>query len=190
MLETRFLCGDYALYQEFESAVEKRLVKKQVGRFIREKLEESRARHASFGGSVYLLEPDVKEGQGGLRDIHTARWIARASQGAKNFDELVRNGVVSAADVAKLKDAQDFLLRVRNQLHFSTGKHQDQLTFEEQEKAAAALGFAGEGTLKDVEIFMRAYYLHACRNSTFVHAHRAPLARLFPAIFFRPCGVL
>jgi [protein-PII] uridylyltransferase len=132
-----------------------------VSRFIREKLDESRSRHASFGGSVYLLEPDVKEGQGGLRDIHTARWIARASQGAKNFDELVRNGIVNAADVAKLKDAQDFLLRVRNQLHFSTGKHQDQLTFEEREKAAAALGFTGEGTLKEVEVFMRAYYLHA-----------------------------
>jgi [protein-PII] uridylyltransferase len=137
-------------------------------------LEETRARHAGFGGSVYLLEPDVKEGQGGLRDIHTARWIARATQGAKNFAELARNGIVSAADVAKLKDAQDFLLRVRNQLHFSTGKHQDQLTFEEQEKAAAALGFAGEGTLRDVEVFMRAYYLHAAevqRLSTLI-VHR------------------
>ncbi|HSK29573.1 MAG TPA: HD domain-containing protein, partial [Candidatus Limnocylindria bacterium] len=161
LLDTRFLCGDYALYEEFQTAVEKRLVKKQVGRFIREKLEESRARHAGFGGSVYLLEPDVKEGQGGLRDIHTARWIARVSQGAKSFDELARNGIVNAADVANLRDAQDFLLRVRNQLHFSTGKHQDQLTFEEREKAAAALGFAGEGTLKAVEVFMRAYYLHA-----------------------------
>ena len=174
LLEIRFLCGDYALYKEFESAVEKRLVKKQVGRFIREKLEESRARHANFGGSVYLLDPDVKEGQGGLRDIHTARWIARASQGAKNFDQLVRNGIVSAADVAKLNAAGDFLLRVRNQLHFSTGKHQDQLTFEEREKAAAALGFAGEGTLKDVEVFMRSYYLHAAeiqRLSTLI-VHR------------------
>ncbi|HEX2226411.1 MAG TPA: [protein-PII] uridylyltransferase, partial [Candidatus Binatia bacterium] len=161
LLETRFLCGDSVLYQEFESAVEKRLIKKQVGRFIREKLEESRARHASFGGSVYLLEPDVKEGQGGLRDIHTARWIARTGLGAKNFDQLARERIVSAADLAKLRDAQDFLLRVRNQLHFSTGKHQDQLTFEEQEKAAAALGFSGEGTLKDVEVFMRAYYLQA-----------------------------
>ena len=67
----------------------------------------------------------------------------------------------SAADVAKLKDSHDFLLRVRNELHFSTGKHQDQLTFEEQEKAAAALGFQGEGSLKAVEVFMRAYYRHA-----------------------------
>jgi [protein-PII] uridylyltransferase len=173
LLETRLLCGDAVLYQTFETAVEKRLVRKQVSRFIREKLEESRARHARFGGSVYLLEPDVKDGQGGLRDIHTARWIARASQGAKNFDDLARSGMVTRSDVAKLQDAHDFLLRVRNQLHFSTGKHHDQLTFEEQEKAAAALGFAGEGTLKDVEVFMRAYYLHAAEiqrlYALFVH---------------------
>jgi [protein-PII] uridylyltransferase len=182
LLETRFLCGDYALYQEFESAVEKRLVKKHVGRFIREKLEETRARHAGFGGSVYLLEPDVKEGQGGLRDIHTARWIARAVQNAKTFDELARNRIVSAADVAKLREARDFLLRVRNQLHFSTGKHQDQLTFEEREKAAAALGFAGEGTLKSVEVFMRAYYLHAAevqRLSTLIVHRLHDCSRLF-----------
>jgi [protein-PII] uridylyltransferase len=161
LLDTRFLCGDYALYGEFEKAVERRLVKKRVSRFVQEKLDESRARHASYGGSVYLLEPDVKEGEGGLRDIHTTRWIARVSQGAKSLDEIVRHGMVSAADVAELKEAQDFLLRVRNQLHFSTGKHHDQLTFDEQEKAAAALGFAGEGVLKAVEVFMRAYYLHA-----------------------------
>jgi [protein-PII] uridylyltransferase len=161
LLDTRFLCGDYALYGEFENAVERRLVKRRVSRFVQEKLDESRARHAGYGGSVYLLEPDVKEGEGGLRDIHTARWIARVSQGAKSLDEIVRIGLVSAADVAELKQAQDFLLRVRNQLHFSTGKHHDQLTFDEQEKAATALGFAGEGALKAVEVFMRAYYLHA-----------------------------
>jgi [protein-PII] uridylyltransferase len=164
LLDARFLCGDYALFGEFEKAAEKRLVKRRVGRFIQDKIEESRARHERFGGSVYLLEPDVKEGEGGLRDIHTARWVARVSQGARNFDELVRDGIVRAADVARLREAQDFLLRVRNQLHFSTGAHHDQLTFEEQEKACAALGFAGEGALKPVEVFMRAYYLHAAEN--------------------------
>jgi [protein-PII] uridylyltransferase len=174
MLDTRFLCGDYALFGEFEKAAEKRLVKRRIGRFIQDKIAESRARHASYGGSVYLLEPDVKEGEGGLRDIHTARWIARVSRGARSLDDLVHDGMVSAADVAKLREAQDFLLRVRNQLHFSTGKHHDQLTFEEQEKAAAALGFIGEGTLKPVEVFMRAYYLHAAeiqRLSTLI-VHR------------------
>jgi len=161
LLDTRFLCGDYALYGEFERTVEKRLIKKRVGHFLQQKIEESRVRHADYGASVYLLEPDVKEGAGGLRDIHTARWIGRVAQGARTLDELTRGGMLSPEDAAKLKESQDFLLRVRNQLHFSAGKHQDQLTFEEQEKAAAALNFLGEGTLKAVEIFMRTYYLHA-----------------------------
>jgi [protein-PII] uridylyltransferase len=174
MLDARFLCGDYALFGDFEKTAEKRLVKRRVGRFIQDKIEESCARHARFGGSVYLLEPDVKEGEGGLRDIHTARWIARVCHGATSFEELARDGIVRATDVARLKEAQDFLLRVRNQLHFSTGAHHDQLTFEEQERAAAALGFTGEGTLKPVEVFMRAYYLHAAeiqRLSTLI-VHR------------------
>src|SRR5262245_62647777 len=133
LLDARYLCGHYELYQEFDKAVESRLVKKRVNRFVQEKLVENRLRHESYGGAVYLLEPDVKDGEGGLRDIHTARWIARVKTGAKDLDTLAPRGLVSSTDVAKLKVSQDFLLRVRNELHFSTGKHQDQLTFEEQE---------------------------------------------------------
>ena len=161
LLDARFLCGDYALYEDFEKRIESRLVKKGLKRFIREKLEENRARHEQFGGSVYLLEPDVKEGEGGLRDIQTARWIARAKLKVKDLDGLALAGIVDSADIAQLKESQDFLLRVRNELHFSTGKHQDQLTFEHQEKVSEALGFEGEGTLRGVEVFMRCYYLHA-----------------------------
>jgi [protein-PII] uridylyltransferase len=161
LLDARFLCGDTALFAEFEKTAERRLIKRRTGRFVQEKIEESRTRHERFGGSVYLLEPDVKEGEGGLRDIHTARWIGRVCHGARSLDELARDGIVRPADVAHLKDAQDFLLRVRNQLHFSADAHQDQLTFEEQEKAAAVLGFVGDGALKPVEVFMRGYYLHA-----------------------------
>lgn len=163
LLDARFLCGDYGLYGTFEKSVASRLVKRGVGRFIREKLSETRARHAEFGGSVYLLEPEVKEGEGGLRDIQTARWIARAKLDVKDLDALARNGIVNASDIANLKESQDFLLRVRNELHFSTGKHNDQLTFEQQEKVSSALGFEGEGTLRGVEVFMRSYYLHAAR---------------------------
>lgn len=165
LLDARYLCGAYALYGELEQAVESRLVKRRVNRFVQEKLEENRARHASYGGSVYLLEPDVKDGEGGLRDIHTARWIARVKANARDLDALASKGLVASADVAKLKSSQDFLLRVRNELHFSAGKHQDQLTFEEQEKVSRALGFEGEGTLKGVEVFMRTYYLHAAQIS-------------------------
>ncbi|MGB7948614.1 MAG: [protein-PII] uridylyltransferase [Candidatus Binatia bacterium] len=163
LLDARYLCGNYDLYLEFSKAVENRLVRKRVHRFVQEKLEENRLRHESYGGSVYLLEPDVKDGEGGLRDLHTARWIGRVKVGAKDLEGLALKGIIGSSDVAKLTASQDFLLRVRNELHFSTGKHQDQLTFEEQEKVSQALGFEGEGTLKAVEVFMRHYYLHAAQ---------------------------
>ena len=163
LLDARFLCGDFPLYEDFEKKVESRLVKNGVKRFIREKLEETRLRHEQFGGSVYLLEPDVKEGEGGLRDLQTARWIARAGLKVKDLDTLALNGIVGVDDIAQLKESQDFLLKVRNELHFATGKHQDQLTFEHQEKVSSALGFEGEGGLRGVEVFMRSYYLHAAQ---------------------------
>ncbi len=165
LLDARYLCGDCALYEEFEQATTSRLVHRRAGRFLREKLAESRARHDQYGGSVYLLEPDVKEGEGGLRDIHTARWIAQVKLKTRDLHELVLNGMITDADLTGLKESQNFLLRVRNELHFSSGKHQDQLTFEEQEKVSHALGFQGEGTLKAVEVFMRTYYLHATQVS-------------------------
>src|SRR5687767_3835741 len=163
LLDARFLCGDFALFQEFEKKVEPRLVKTGIQRFIREKLEENRARHAQYGGSVYLLEPEVKEGEGGLRDIQTARWIARARLKAKDLEVLALGGIVGSTDIANLKESQDFLLRVRNELHFATGRHQDQLTFEQQEKVSVALGFEGEEGLRGVEVFMRSYYIHAAQ---------------------------
>ena len=165
LLDSRFLCGDHGLYAEFDSAIESRLVKRRVNRFIRQKLAENRSRHESYGGSVYLLEPDVKEGEGGLRDIHTARWIGRVKLDARGLDELAVDGLISSDDIAKLKAAQEFLLRIRNELHFSAGKHRDQLTFDEQEKVSKALGYEGEGSLKAVEVFMRQYYLQASEIS-------------------------
>ena len=77
LLDSRYVCGDLTLYNEFEKAVQSRLARKRVNGFVGEKLAENDARHAGYGGSVYLLEPDVKESEGGLRDIHTARWMAR-----------------------------------------------------------------------------------------------------------------
>jgi len=165
LLDSRYVCGDLSLYNEFEKAVQSRLARKRVNGFVGEKLAENHARHAGYGGSVYLLEPDVKESEGGLRDIHTARWMARVKAQVRDLDELAAKGIISAADIAKLKGSHDFLLRVRNELHFSTGKHQDQLTFEEQEKVSRALGFQGEGSLKAVEVCMSHYYRHASEIS-------------------------
>ena len=165
LLDARYLCGDQALQAEFKKAVEDHLVRKNQDRFIREKLEESRQRHERYGGSVYLLEPDIKESEGGLRDIHAALWIGKLKHRIHDLDDLPRHGVIGEKDLAELKAAQDFLWRARNELHFTSKKHQDQLTFEEQEIVARALGFTDSDGAKGVEAFMRSYYLHASQVS-------------------------
>ena len=124
---------------------------------------------------MFLLEPDVKEGQGGLRDIHTAMWIARIKSDVAGLDELSRKGLLTSRDAAALRDARDFLWRTRNELHFQAGRHQDRLTFESQEQVAQGLGFEREERLSEVETFMRSYYLHAGEVSrlTSLVIHRA-----------------
>ncbi|MGH7767529.1 MAG: [protein-PII] uridylyltransferase [Candidatus Binatia bacterium] len=165
LLDSRYLCGDEALYAEFDKAVEDTLARKHGDRFIREKLAESRERHERYGGSVYLLEPDIKESEGGLRDIHAALWIAKMKLGIRRLDDLAGRGVINDGDLAALKTARDFIWRIRNELHFHSKKHQDQLTFEEQEMVAEALGYRDNGRVKGVEAFMRAYYLEASQIS-------------------------
>jgi [protein-PII] uridylyltransferase len=165
LLDARFLCGDEALYAEFDKAVGDYLTTKNGEQFIREKLAESEERHERYGGSVYLLEPDIKESEGGLRDIHTALWIGKMKLRIRAVEDFARHGVIQAADLEALKSARDFLWRVRNELHFHSRKHQDQLTFEEQEIVARSLGFTDNGKMKGVEGFMRRYYLEASEIS-------------------------
>lgn len=165
LLDARYLCGEAALSGELEKAVEEQLVQRSGEAFIREKLEDNRTRHERYGGSVYLLEPEIKEGEGGLRDIHTALWIARVKRNVRRMEGLADSGILSARELEELITSQDFLLRVRNELHFLTGKHQDQLTFELQERIAPELGFGDEGKVRAVEAFMRSYYLHAAQVS-------------------------
>ena len=175
MTDARYLCGDRELYENFEKAVKECFVGGNGERYIRRKLEESRGRREHFGGSVYLLEPDIKEGEGGLRDIHTALWISKVKWGVKDLNELEIKEVLSHKDLSQLKRSQDFLWQIRNELHFASGNHQDQLTFEAQERVAAALGFKDDRTVKGVEFFMRNYYLHAAQISRMAStvSHRA-----------------
>jgi len=167
LLDARFLCGDEALYAEFATAMERDVLKRNVARFFTEKLAENRERHTRFGDSVYLLEPQLKEGEGGLRDLHTAMWMAKVKFKTNSVAELVCKGIITEREREELEAARDFLFHVRNALHFMAGKHQDQLTFEYQERIAAELGFAASATLKGVEVFMRTYYLHAATINRF-----------------------
>jgi [protein-PII] uridylyltransferase len=160
LIDARLLCGDETLYRDFEKTLETNILQKGKARFIKEKLEERRARHSRSGGSVYVLEPMIKDGVGGLRDIHTVLWIAKARYRISDWADLRQRGIVTAKELSLLFAARDFLLRARNELHFQFGKHQDQLSFDIQEEIAKALGFRDTPRGRGVEAFMKVYYLH------------------------------
>jgi [protein-PII] uridylyltransferase len=161
LLDARYLAGDLALYREFEGAMEAEVLKKGATRFYREKLEESRERHHKYGDSVYVLEPQLKDGPGGLRDIHTAMWLAKVKYKVKSVRDLVVKGVINDRELLDIEASQDFLFRVRNALHFLADAHQDQLTFEFQDPIAAELGFGAGGARRAVVDFMKTYFVHA-----------------------------
>lgn len=161
ILDARYLAGDRTLFEELEKLLPGEVLNRTQPKFFRAKLKESRDRHARFGDSVYLLEPHLKEGEGGLRDLHTALWIAKVKYKIHSLDELVHKAIIGEAELAEVASARDFLWRVRNSLHFLSGRHFDQLTFEYQERIAPLLGFKAEDTLGADASLMRAYYRHA-----------------------------
>lgn len=118
------------------------------------------ARQERFGGSLYLLEPEVKLGRGGLRDYDVAYWAGRARWGARSWQELVEQQVLLEREVHELARSHEFLWRVRNALHIRAGRRHDRLTFSDQEEIAVGLGYKDHVTLA-VEQFMQHYYQHA-----------------------------
>ncbi len=160
LLDARLICGDPSVYLEFRTAAKRDLVGKRGAQFIRDKLAEHADRHRRYGDSVYLLQPHLKEGAGGLRDVHTALWVAKVKFKIERLRDLVTLGVITERERAEFDASQDFHWRVRNALHFLTGTHQDQLRFEDQEAVAAQCD-DGPPAARSVEGFMRRYYLHA-----------------------------
>ncbi|MGO9449448.1 MAG: [protein-PII] uridylyltransferase [Candidatus Binataceae bacterium] len=161
LLDARYLAGDEKLYADLDKLLIDEVLNRNQQKFFKIKLEESRERHAQYGDSIYLLEPQIKEGEGGLRDLHTAMWLAAVKYKVHSLGELVQKAVITDVELAEVRAARDFLWRVRNSLHFVTGRHFDQLTFEMQERIEPMLG------LKPIEgqtagsALMRAYYQHA-----------------------------
>jgi [protein-PII] uridylyltransferase len=172
LIDARYVCGDGVLGEDLERALDREIKPRATQKFFREKLLESENRHHQYGDSVYLLEPQIKEGAGGLRDLHTALWVAKIKFKVSSLRELAVKGVMSAGEIAELEEARAFLFRVRNSLHFLTGMHQDQLTFEAQEIVAENLGYRAEegDPMKAVEVFLKDYYLHASTVTRFSQA--------------------
>jgi [protein-PII] uridylyltransferase len=161
LLDGRFLCGSTELGAQFTEACQDVLASRDIQAFIDEKLLESRERHAHLGGSVFLLEPNVKDGQGGLRDLHTLVWIGRMLRGVLSLEGFADTGLTSESEQRELMSAYEFLLRVRHSLHFMARFKQDKLSFESQEKIAEQFGYRPGETHSAVDLFMRDYYSYA-----------------------------
>lgn len=161
ILEARFLWGDTALFDDLEARFDKEIVSGTGAEFIEAKMIERDQRHAKAGGTRYLVEPNVKEGKGGLRDLHTLFWVSKYFYRVKTDKELVEVGVFDKSEYKLFKKSGDFLWAVRCHLHYMTGRAEERLSFELQREMASRLNYKTHAGLLDVERFMKHYFLVA-----------------------------
>jgi len=160
MLEHRFLAGHAPLAEEFDKRLRDDLFSGTGRDFVEAKLEEREKRHVRFG-LRYMVEPNVKEGKGGLRDLQSLFWIAKYIQGVQDVAELVTLGVFSPSEFDRFNQAQDFLWAVRSHMHLITGRPTEQLNFDIQVEVAERMGYRDHDGRRGVEFFMQDYFRHA-----------------------------
>ena len=157
MIESRLIVGNGQLYADFQQAISPRKIW-SAAKFFEAKLEEQKNRHLRFNDTAYNLEPNIKEGPGGLRDIQIIGWVAKRHFDVNSFAELVEHGFITEAEYRLLNDGQRHLWRVRFALHQIAGRREDRLLFDYQKKIAERFGFeSGEHNLA-IEQFMQQYY--------------------------------
>jgi [protein-PII] uridylyltransferase len=161
LLEARFIYGDRELYDDLEKRFDAEVVKGTANEFVDAKLTERDGRHTRAGESRYLVEPNVKEGKGGLRDLNTLFWIAKYVYRVKQPSDLVKAGVFTKEEYQTFRKAENFLWAVRCELHFLTGRAEERITFDLQTEMAKRLGYQTHRGLKAVERFMKHYFLVA-----------------------------
>ena len=161
ILEARFICGEKNLFDDLVTRFRREIVKTSAKKFVAEKLAERDQRHSKSGESRYAVEPDLKDGKGGLRDLHTLFWIAKFLFDANSTEELAEKGAFTRAELAKFKKCEDFLWAVRCHLHFLAKRGEDRLSFDRQIEMAKRLGYKSHQGLRDVERFMKHYFLIA-----------------------------
>ncbi len=161
ILEMRYICGLRSLETELEARFDKEIVTGTGPEFIAAKLAERDERHRKAGDTRYLVEPNVKEGKGGLRDLHTLFWISKYYYHVRDTAELVALGVLSKHEYRLFEKADDFLWAVRCHMHFLTNKAEERLSFDIQREIAAALDYHSRPGLSAVERFMKHYFLVA-----------------------------
>lgn len=184
LLEARLLTGDKALFEEFQARFDREILQGTAADFVSAKLAERDERHKRVGQSRYLVEPNVKEGKGGLRDLHTLNWIGKYVYRVRDVEELVGKGLFTRTERALFRRCADFLWAVRCHLHFLTGRAEERLSFEVQPEMAQRLGYTDHPGQRDVERFMKHYFLVAkdvgdltaivCAELEEIHAKSAP----------------
>ncbi len=160
-LEARYLCGDEAWGDEMSGRFRDEILSLPAADFIEAKLGERENRHKKSGESRYKVEPNIKDGKGGLRDLHTLFWIGLYLYQVRSPDMLVDKGLFTRDEYRSFKKSEDFLWAIRCHLHFLTGRAEERLTFDHQPELAARLGYKKRGGMKRVERFMRHYFLVA-----------------------------
>ena len=163
LLESRFIWGDRPLYDETSQRFWDDVVKGSERQFLAEKLEERNARHKRMGNSRYVVEPNVKDGKGGLRDLQTLYWIGKYVHQVRAASELVDVGLLTKPEYRSFRRAEGFLLAVRCHLHAITNRPEDRLTFDLQRQVAERMNFADRPGKSAVERFMQFYFLQAKR---------------------------
>ncbi|RUM98547.1 [protein-PII] uridylyltransferase [Pseudaminobacter arsenicus] len=161
ILEARFVWGERKLYQELLQRFDQEVVKDSGPDFVQAKLAERDERHAKAGESRYLVEPNIKDGKGGLRDLQTLFWIGKYFFRVRSGAELVAQEVFTRAEYNQFLKAEDFLWAVRCHMHFLTGKAEERLHFDIQREIAERLGYTSHPGLSAVERFMKHYFLIA-----------------------------
>ncbi len=157
MIESRLVDGDAKLYAKFEQAISPRKLW-PARKFFEAKLQEQQERHLRFNDTAYNLEPNIKEGPGGLRDIQIIGWVAKRHFDARSFHELVEHGFITEAEYEILDRGQQHLWRVRFALHRLAGRREDRLLFDYQQKLAEEFGFESAEHNLAIEQFMQQYY--------------------------------
>src|SRR5438309_1046383 len=161
LLEARYLWGEQALFNELKRRFDSDIVKGSAAQFVASKLAERDARHKRVGDSRYQLEPNIKEGKGGLRDLHTLFWIAKYIYRTDDVGKLVELGVLSAEESQRFDRAQKFLWTVRCHIHYLAGRAEERLTFDLQAEIGRLMGYTDHAGSRGVERFMKHYFLVA-----------------------------
>jgi [protein-PII] uridylyltransferase len=161
ILDKRFMFGDRGVYDKLVERFQKEVISGRAAEFVAAKLQERHDRHAHEGDSRYRVEPNVKDGKGGLRDLQTLFWLAKYIHGGKTLQEVLDNSAFTPADKAVFLREARFLWTVRCHLHFLTGRAEERLSFDLQPEMATRMGYAARQNVTAVERFMKRYFLAA-----------------------------